>query len=179
MGIWKTFRCRKQCNPKDKAHRILKASAHCLNEDWLPKANPSASEASVSITHGGAASSNITCAKAKRSSKRKLSTKHRQNQSCSSIVPPGGGTLRRSRRNAGRPLPTPRRLRRSPLHRSATLLLGRVSLCDSALATLHSNAPKGRLHAVTLTVSAASPGGLSWKNCCADVSLSGIRASCT
>lgn len=38
------------------------------------------------------------------------------------VVPPEGGTLRRSHRNAGRLLPTPRRHRRSPLQLSVRTL---------------------------------------------------------
>lgn len=92
--------------------------------------------------------------------------------------PAVGGTLHLARLAARGPLRTPKRTRRSPLHRFVrTLPMGRLHFELPLSRRFIRTLPIGRLHCAPLTVCAGSRGGFSPQSCFADVFRPGIHAS--
>ena len=171
---------RKRCNPKGKAHRTLKALCALLKRRLAPKSQ-SISERSEWINHSRG------CRKQQHHSRESQELiKARSSQLIISKTKPQPHCPARGRDAPAKPTergeasphappPTPEP---AASHCEPSFWVG--SRCAIPLSLRYVRTlPKGRLHCTALTVSAASLGGLSWKICYADVSPSGIRASCT
>lgn len=141
MEIWKTFHYRKRCNPKNKAHRIQTALRTAQTKIGSQKPiNQRAKRVDQSLMRVPQVATSLA-----RKPRAHQSRNSQLNTSRTKAVAPlsrrGAGRSGEADGTRGGLSPRPAAYAGARCIASRTLLLGRVPLCDSALATLHSNAP--------------------------------------